>query len=124
MTPADAIRESIAALEAALAAQRAALAELDAQPHAAPPPRPASLIGANLKTVKEAAGMLGFSEKTVRKIAPAIGAERRLARRIFVDMNVFAEQLAGKTLPKSSTARPEKTCDSPSRITGGKEQTR
>jgi hypothetical protein len=124
MTVVDLLRKSIAETEASLAAQYAALAELEAGPNAAQSPRPASLIGRDLKSVKQAAAMFSFTERTIRKLAPALGAQHRLGGRIYVDVSVLAEQLAGKTFPLSSTARPEKICDSPFKTTGGKEQTR
>jgi hypothetical protein len=70
MTVVDLLRKSIAETEASLAAQYAALAELEAGPNAAQSPRPASLIGRDLKSVKQAAAMFSFTERTIRKATP------------------------------------------------------
>ena len=94
MTPSLAVclRVSIAALEMALTAQRAALAEIegksgDAQIANLPVSTPA--IGPHLRTRKQAAGLLKMGERRLRRLAPSVGAECRLGTRVLIDMAVI-----------------------------------
>jgi hypothetical protein len=120
MTAADLLRKAIVETEASLAAQRAALAEIEAGPNAAQSPHGAqsahspqagSLIRPHLKSVKQAAAMLGMTEKRLRRIAPALDAEVRLGGRVLVNQAIIEKHLAGKNWANSSTDEPAQISD-------------